>query len=102
MSKAFTAAAVALVIDDFAHGRNVTPLPGGVAELSWKTKVKDVLPKLRLYDLCASEHVTIQDMLSHLTGLPRSVCTESERRSMLMHCEAGTTCHTQRRTPRQT
>jgi CubicO group peptidase (beta-lactamase class C family) len=73
MSKAFTAAAVALLIDDFAHGRNVTPLPGGVAELSWKTKVKDVLPKLRLYDLCASEHVTIQDMLSHLTGLPRSV-----------------------------
>jgi CubicO group peptidase (beta-lactamase class C family) len=69
MSKAFTAAAVALLIADFAHGRNATPLPAGVAELSWRTKVKDVLPELRLYDRCASEHVSIQDMLAHLTGV---------------------------------
>ncbi|KAF7312569.1 F-box domain-containing protein [Mycena indigotica] len=39
--------------------------------LRWDTKIKDVLPEWQLMDEGVSERVTIQDMLSHRTGLPR-------------------------------
>jgi hypothetical protein len=103
MSKAFTAAAVALLIADFAHGRNATALPAGVAELSWRTKVKDVLPELQLYDRCASEHVSIQDMLAHLTGVSGFVEQPERTRCSVLKCvEAGIHCRTQTRTRGQT
>ncbi|KAJ7067221.1 beta-lactamase/transpeptidase-like protein [Mycena amicta] len=39
--------------------------------LRWDTKIKDVLPEWQLMDNSISDGVTIQDMLSHRTGLPR-------------------------------
>ena len=62
-----------ILIDDFANGRNVTALPDGV-ELGWHTKVKDLLPNdWQLYDPIASDNANILDILSHVSGLPRSV-----------------------------
>ncbi|EJU03475.1 beta-lactamase/transpeptidase-like protein [Dacryopinax primogenitus] len=70
-SKAFTATALGILIDDFEHGRNVTALPGGV-EFGWKTKLADLLPdEWALKDQWASEKTNLIDMLSHVTGLPR-------------------------------
>jgi CubicO group peptidase (beta-lactamase class C family) len=72
MSKEFTATALGLVMDDFAHGRNVTPLPSGLKTFNWDTKVKDILPgDWKLMDDFASEKASIRDILSHLSGLPR-------------------------------
>jgi hypothetical protein len=72
MTKAFTAAGLGLVMDDFAQGRNVTPLPDNVSHFSWDTKIKDLLPNdWKLMDPWASEAVSIQDALSHVSGLPR-------------------------------
>jgi hypothetical protein len=72
MSKAFTAASLGLMIDDFAHGRNVTPLPDGLATLTWDTKLNDLLPDdWQLMDQSASEHARIRDILSHMSGLLR-------------------------------
>jgi hypothetical protein len=72
VSKAFTATSVGLLIDDFAHGRNVTPLPAGLAKLTWDTKVKDLLlDDWRLMDEWASEKASLRDVLSHVSGLPR-------------------------------
>jgi hypothetical protein len=75
MSKAFTATAFGLIMDDFANGRNVTPLPGDLQELTWTTKIADLLPgDWKLMDPWASEAVGVRDALSHVSGLPRSVC----------------------------
>lgn len=72
VSKQFTATALGLVIDDYAHGRNVTPLPGGLQELRWDTKLKDILPEdWALMDPWASEKANLHDVLSHVSGLPR-------------------------------
>jgi hypothetical protein len=72
MSKAFTAAALGLLMDDFAQGRNVTPLPDHLSGFSWDTKLKDLLPNdWKLMDPWASEAVSIRDALSHVSGLPR-------------------------------
>jgi hypothetical protein len=72
MSKAFTAASLGLMIDDFAHGRNVTPLPDGLATLTWDTTLNDLLPDdWQLMDQSASEHARIRDILSHMSGLLR-------------------------------
>lgn len=56
-SKAFTAALCATFVDE---GR-----------LEWDAPVRDVLPWFRLQDLHATELVSIRDLLSHRTGLPR-------------------------------
>lgn len=72
-SKAFTAAAVGLLIEDYAAGKNVTPLPDGLHRLDWDTKLKDILPgQWELMDVFASELTSIKDLLSHQTGVPRS------------------------------
>lgn len=42
-SKAFLSAAMGILMDDFAHGRNVTALPSGVDVFDWDTKIKDLL-----------------------------------------------------------
>ncbi|KZT55820.1 beta-lactamase/transpeptidase-like protein [Calocera cornea HHB12733] len=71
-SKAFTAIALGILMDDFAQGRNVTPLPESVGKLDWTTKAVDLLPgEWKLKDEWASEKTSLIDMLSHVTGLPR-------------------------------
>ncbi|KAI0346460.1 beta-lactamase transpeptidase-like protein [Trametopsis cervina] len=70
-SKAFTASAIGILIDDFASGRNVTPLPPGVPYFDWDTKVQDVLPDdWQLMDEHASQKANFRDILSHQSGLP--------------------------------
>jgi CubicO group peptidase (beta-lactamase class C family) len=72
-SKAFTATAFGLLIDDFIHGRNATPLPNGLTKLTWDTKVKDLLPsdEWNLMDSWAEEKASVRDILSHVSGFPR-------------------------------
>ncbi|KZP01788.1 beta-lactamase/transpeptidase-like protein [Calocera viscosa TUFC12733] len=70
-SKAFAATALGILIDDFQHGRNVTPLPAGVS-LDWTTKVADLLPdEWHLQDSYAERHINLLDLLNHVTGMPR-------------------------------
>jgi CubicO group peptidase (beta-lactamase class C family) len=57
ITKSFTATAVALLQSE---GR-----------LDWSKPVRDYLPEFRLHDAVASERVTILDLLSHQSGLPR-------------------------------
>ncbi|KAI0042675.1 beta-lactamase/transpeptidase-like protein [Auriscalpium vulgare] len=71
-SKAFLAAAVGILIDDYAHGRNSTPLPASLEKLDWDTKLKDLLPgEWELMDHWAHEKADIVDILTHVSGLPR-------------------------------
>lgn len=73
-SKAFLAISVGILMDDFAQGRNVTPLPPHVHTFDWQTPVKDVLPEdWKLMDEWASSRATMRDILSHQSGLPRFV-----------------------------
>lgn len=77
-SKAFLASSFGILIDDFAQGRNVTPLPEGVTTLDWRTKVKDVLPDdWELQDKWTTEKADFRDLFSHQSGFPRSVHTDS-------------------------
>jgi CubicO group peptidase (beta-lactamase class C family) len=57
ITKSFTATGVALLHNE---GR-----------LDWTRPVRDYLPEFRLHDPVATERVTIRDLLSHHTGLPR-------------------------------
>ncbi|GJE94211.1 beta-lactamase/transpeptidase-like protein [Phanerochaete sordida] len=71
-SKAFLASAMGILIDDFAQGKNRTPLPPGVQRLDWHTKLVDLLPDdWQLMDEWTSQRATIRDILSHQSGLPR-------------------------------
>ena len=72
-SKAFLATALGLLMEDFAHGRNVTALPVGVQSLTWETKIKALLPDedWQLEDDWATEKLNLRDALSHVSGLPR-------------------------------
>ena len=56
-TKAFTASLVGALVDD------------GLIE--WDRPVRHYLPRLRLFDPVASELLTVRDMLSHRSGLPR-------------------------------
>ncbi len=56
-TKAFTALTVALLADD--------------GKLDWDDPVRKHYPTFRLLDPLASENVTVRDLLSHRTGLPR-------------------------------
>src|SRR5215469_138708 len=56
-TKAFTAATVGALVDD--------------GLLEWERPVRDYLPGLRLDDLVVSDRLTIVDLLSHRSGLPR-------------------------------
>lgn len=72
-SKAFAAAAMGILMDDFTNGRNVTALPPGLALFNWNTKVKDLLPgEWALQDEWASEKASVRDILAHVSGLGRS------------------------------
>jgi CubicO group peptidase (beta-lactamase class C family) len=71
-SKAFLSASLGIVIDDYARGRNTTPLPAGLQTLGWKTKVADILPNdWELMDPWASQKANLIDILSHVSGLAR-------------------------------
>ncbi|KAH8991103.1 beta-lactamase/transpeptidase-like protein [Lactarius hatsudake] len=71
-SKAFVAASLGILIEEFAQGRNTTPLPTGLSSLSWQTKLADILPgDWELSDPWASEKANLIDILSHVSGLPR-------------------------------
>jgi CubicO group peptidase (beta-lactamase class C family) len=54
-SKAFTAAALAILVDD--------------GKLSWDDKVIDKLPGFRMYDPFTSSEMTVRDLLVHRSGL---------------------------------
>jgi CubicO group peptidase (beta-lactamase class C family) len=56
VSKAFTAAALALLADD--------------GKLAWDDKVIDHLPEFRMYDPWVTREFTIRDLLTHRSGLP--------------------------------
>ena len=40
-------------------------------KVDWDTPVIEYMPEFRMYDDYATQHVTLRDMLSHNTGLPR-------------------------------
>ncbi|WP_372771650.1 serine hydrolase [Pseudoalteromonas sp.] len=54
-TKAFTAAALAMLVDQ--------------GKLNWNDRVIDHLPEFRMYDAYATREVTIRDLLSHRAGL---------------------------------
>ena len=56
-AKSFTAAGLALLIDD--------------GKLQWDDPVVKHLPEFQLGDAYLTNHITVRDLLSHRTGLPR-------------------------------
>lgn len=77
-SKLFTAMATGLLISNQTLGKE-----RGV-ELSWSTKAKDVFGDIwGLMDEEASLGTSIQDMLSHRTGLPRHDLSDVPRKGEL-------------------
>ncbi len=70
-TKAFTAAAVGAAVDD--------------GLLEWDRPVREYLPTFELYDPVAGRELTLRDMLSHRSGLPR------HDRMMLMYAGGGLT-----------
>jgi CubicO group peptidase (beta-lactamase class C family) len=57
MTKAFTSMGVALLVDD--------------GKAAWDEPVRTYLPSFKLSDPYISDHITLRDMLSHRSGLPR-------------------------------
>ncbi|MBM3728482.1 MAG: serine hydrolase [Acidobacteria bacterium] len=57
VTKSFTALGCASVVDE--------------GKLAWDTPVREYLPWFRLWDPVASDQITVRDMLSHRSGLPR-------------------------------
>ena len=57
VTKSFTAMSVALLIDN--------------GKLEWDKPVREYMPEFILDDPYVTQHVTVRDMLSHRTGLPR-------------------------------
>lgn len=57
VTKSFTAMSVALLVDE--------------GKLEWDKPVREYMPEFILNDPYATQHVTVRDMLSHRTGLPR-------------------------------
>ncbi|RPD57950.1 beta-lactamase/transpeptidase-like protein [Lentinus tigrinus ALCF2SS1-6] len=71
-SKAFLVTAVGLLIDDYAHGRNVTPLPENIQTFNWDTKIQHLLPgEWTFPEEWAESMLSLRDAFSHLSGLPR-------------------------------
>lgn len=67
-TKAFTAAAISLLVDN--------------GTVTWKTRVSDLIrDDFVLSDDYATTHVTLEDMLSHRTGLPRHDLTLTKSNS---------------------
>ncbi|MGD2247945.1 MAG: serine hydrolase [Candidatus Methanofastidiosia archaeon] len=56
-TKSFTSTAIAILVDE--------------GKLEWDTPIQKFIPKFSLHDPFIANRVTIKDMLSHQTGLPR-------------------------------
>ena len=56
-SKAFTSAMCAKLVDE--------------GKLSWDTPIRDIAPEVQFYEDFTSQNVTLRDILSHRTGVPR-------------------------------
>lgn len=56
-TKAFTGFAMGTLVDD--------------AHFNWDELVIDVLPEFRLYDPYATHHITMRDLMTHRSGMPR-------------------------------
>ncbi len=54
-SKAFTTAALSILVDE--------------GKLSWKTKVRDIIPEFKMYNSYVTENFLIEDLLTHRSGL---------------------------------
>ncbi|KAH9889349.1 beta-lactamase/transpeptidase-like protein [Cubamyces lactineus] len=71
-SKAFLVTSVGLLMEDYAQGRNMTPLPSAVQAFNWETKLKDILPgEWIIQDRWTESKANLRDAFSHLTGMPR-------------------------------
>lgn len=57
VTKSFTAMSLALLVDE--------------GKLEWDKPVRHYMPEFILHDPYVTEHITVRDMLSHRTGLPR-------------------------------
>ena len=57
ITKTFTATGLAMLVDE---GR-----------LDWTKPVRDYVPEFRLHDPIATDRITVRDLLSHHSGLPR-------------------------------
>jgi CubicO group peptidase (beta-lactamase class C family) len=55
-SKAFTAAALALLVDE--------------GKIEWDKPVRTYLPEFKMYDPAVTEMMTVRDLLTHRSGLP--------------------------------
>lgn len=66
---------MAMLMEDFRIGQNKTPLPPGISEFNWNTKLSDLLPTedWLLDNEWATKEANVGDILSHVSGLPRSV-----------------------------
>jgi CubicO group peptidase (beta-lactamase class C family) len=73
ISKSFTVTALGLLIDE--------------KKLTWDRKVVDVIPGFRLHERLATDRVTVRDLITHRTGLPRHdalwYCTKLGRGELL-------------------
>ncbi|MFH0786548.1 MAG: serine hydrolase [Pseudomonadota bacterium] len=56
-SKAFTALSIGMLVDE--------------KKIDFDKPVREYYPAFKLYDSYATEHVTVRDVLSHRTGIPR-------------------------------
>jgi len=57
ITKSFTATGLALLVDE--------------RRLDWAKPVREYIPEFRLYDSVATDRITVRDLLSHHSGLPR-------------------------------
>ena len=57
LTKGFTSFLTGLLVDEGA--------------LEWDAQVSDLLPEFRLYDNYATHHMTLRDLLTHRSGMPR-------------------------------
>ncbi len=57
ITKSFTVTILGMLVDE--------------GKLDWDTPVREYLPDFRLYDPIATEHMTIRDLVTHRSGLPR-------------------------------
>lgn len=56
-TKAFTTASIAMLVAD--------------GHLDWDERVRTYLPRFRMHDLFATERMTLRDLVTHRSGLPR-------------------------------
>lgn len=84
-SKAFLATSMGILFEDYAQGRNSTPLPSNLHSIDWDTKIKDVLPnEWELQDEWATKKANFRDILSHSSGMPRYVSQLSVKKFFLI------------------